>query len=173
MGDITRARATGSLLLGCAAWTICLLGQEKLTGDKVFAWVADRDAGCVVALDSELRELEIWVIPKPTELVVDGDGVLVRSSFAETSEWSRLERRAPPKAHIFKSPADLRPTFVDPAFSLVGEPTAAVRAGDHLLVATPGAVHLFKGDGGLALVQGGFSWISAVALTASSVHSAD
>ena len=159
-------RSCVSLLLGALAWTINLWSAASLEHAEVFAWVADRDAGCVVALDCELRELETWVVPKPSALLADGEVVFVQTSIGETGAWLRLERGAPPGACVPPGSLEPKRMSVDPALLLAGSPTAAARAGDRILVATPGAVHLFTEHAALERVQGGFSWISAVAFRA-------
>ena len=157
-----------SLLLGAFAWTIYLWSAASLEHAEVFAWVADRDADCVVALDSTLMELESWAVPKPTALLLEGGAVFVQSSLGVRASWSRLVSGAPPipSADRERASAPLRP-LGDPQDVLQGDPTAWASSGARSLVATPGAVHLFIEGGGLERVQGGFSWVSAVALSRS------
>ena len=154
------------LLLGALAWTINLWSAASLEHAEVFAWVADRDADCVVALDSTLMELESWVVHRPTALLVEDGAVFVQSSLRLGESWSRLESGSPliPGANRERTSAPLRPLRV-PHGVLQGEPTAWACAGLRSLVATPGAVHLFTEGGCLERVQGGFSWVSAVVLS--------
>ena len=160
-------RSCASLLLGAVTWTISLGSADSLERVEVFAWVADRDAGCVVALDQDLLELEAWVVPRPTALVRVDKGVLVKESGGVNEEvWWRLERGARPVP--CKAPGKDREGQLEPdpvLMSVQGSPTAWVQVGPALLVATPGAVHLFSEDGELERVQGGFRWISDVALS--------
>ena len=161
-------RSCVSLLLGALVWTIYLRLAASFEHAEVFAWVADRDADCVVALDSTLMELESWAVPKPTALLLEGGAVFVQSSLGVRASWSRLESGAPPipGADRVRARAPLRPLGV-PHDVLEGDPTAWASSGVRSLVATPGAVHLFTEGGGLERVQGGFSWVSAVALSRS------
>ena len=163
-------RACASLLLGAGTWAFCLGPLDSLERVEAFAWVADRDAGCVVALDQDLLELEAWVVPRPTSLVRMDQGVLVKESGGVNEEvWWRLERGARPVP--CKAPEKDREGQLEPdpvLMSVQGSPTAWVQVGPALLVATPGAVHLFSEDGELERVQGGFRWISAVALSGQS-----
>jgi len=152
-----------SLLLGALAWAVYIWSPVSLEHAEVFAWVADRDAGVVVSLDRELRELEAWSVSRPTALVAEGDEVLVRTSDGEREVWSRLAGGRSPSACAPPGTLSIEPTPVDPALPLDGSPTAAARAREHLLVATPGAVHLFTERGALKRVQGGFRWVSALA----------
>ena len=161
-------RSCVSLLLGALVWTIYLRLAASFEHAEVFAWVADRDADCVVALDSTLMELESWAVPKPTALLLEGGAVFVQSSLGARASWSRLESGSPPipSANRERANAPLRP-LGDPQDVLQGDPTAWASSGARSLVATPGAVHLFIEGGGLERVQGGFSWVSAVALSRS------
>ena len=160
-------RACASLLLGAGTWTICLGSLDSLERLEVFAWVADRDAGCVVALDQDLLELEAWVVPRPAALARVDQGVLVKESGGVNEEvWWRLERGARPVC--CRAPEGERDLLLEPGLTpqdIQGVPTAWVQAGCATLVATPGAVHRFSKDGDLERVQGGFRWISAVTLS--------
>ena len=154
------------LLLGGLVWTIALRSAASFEHAEVFVWVADRDADCVVALDSTLMELESWVVHRPTALLIEDGEVFVQSSLGTSESWSRLESGSPPfpSAKRERTRAPLRPSRASQDV-LEGEPTAWASAGVRSLVATPGAVHLFIEGGSLERVQGGFSWISAVALS--------
>jgi hypothetical protein len=159
-------RSCVSLLLGALAWTINLWSAASLEHAEVFAWVADRDADCVVALDSALMELESWVVNRPTALLVEDGAAFVQSSLGARESWSRLESGSPPIPCSARVRAcALERSFADPQGVLQGEPTAWACADLRSLVATPGAVHLFTEGGSLERVQGGFSWVSAVALS--------
>ena len=155
-----------SLFLGALAWAVYIWSAASLEHAEVFAWVADRDADCVVALDSTLMELESWAVPKPTALLIEDGAVFVQSSLGARASWSRLESGSPPipSANRERANAPLRP-LGDPQDVLEGDPTAWASSGVRSLVATPGAVHLFTEGGSLKRVQGGFSWVSAVALS--------
>ena len=159
-------RACASLFIGALAWAIYIWSAASLEHDEVFAWVADRDADCVVALDSTLMELESWAVPKPTALLIEDGAVFVQGSLGTSESWSRLVSGSPPipGADRERDRAPLRPLGV-PHDVLEGDPTAWASSGVRSLVATPGAVHLFTEGGGLERVQGGFSWVSAVALS--------
>jgi hypothetical protein len=159
-------RSCVSLLLGALVWTIYLRLAASFEHAEVFAWVADRDADCVVALDSTLMELESWAVPKPTALLLEGGAVFVQSSLGARASWSRLESGSPPiSCALRERGCVLERPLRAPHGVLQGEPTALACAGLRSLVATPGAVHLFTEDGRLKRVQGGFSWVSAVALS--------
>ena len=159
-------RSCVSLLLGVLAWTIYLRAAASFEHAEVFAWVADRDADCVVALDSALMELESWAVRRPTALLIEGGEVFVQSSLEVRASWSRLESGAPPipSADRERASAPLRP-LGDPQDVLEGDPTAWASSFVCSLVATPGAVYLFTEGGSPERVQGGFSWVSAVALS--------
>ena len=165
-------RSAVSLLLGVLAWTSNLWSAASLEQAEVFAWVADRDAGCVVALDPGLMELETWVVHRPTALFVEEGAVFVQSSQRQGESWSRLEAGAPPRACAARKRARAPESPLRaPQVTLQGEPTAWALAASLSLVAVPGAVYLFSEDGHLERLQGGFSWISAVAF--SSAEEAD
>ena len=160
-------RACASLLLGAGTWAFCLGPLDSLERVEAFAWVADRDASCVVALDQDLFELEAWVVPRPVALACGDQGVLVKESGGVNEEvWWRLERGARPVR--CSAPEGKRDLLLEPGLTpqdIQGVPTAWVQAGCATLVATPGAVHRFSEDGDLERVQGGFRWISDVALS--------
>ena len=159
-------RACASLLLGAGTWAICLGPLDSLERVEAFAWVADRDASCVVALDQDLFELETWVVQRPTVLVTQRGGLFVQSSRGAESSWWRLERGSQAVRCVapeFATRSGSPPEHSKPG--LQGEPTAWVRRGGLSLIATPGAVHLYSEEGVLRGVQGGFRWISAVAAT--------
>lgn len=164
LGASSVNRSCVLLFLGSLAWTICLRSAASFEHAEVYAWVADRDASCVVALDQDLFELETWVVQRPTALVTQRGGLFVQSSRGAESSWWRLERGsqavrcvAPELVTGSGSPPE------HPIPGLQGEPTAWARRGDLSLIATPGAVHLYSEAGVLRGVQGGFRWISAVA----------
>jgi len=159
-------RSSVSLLLGALAWAVYLRTAASFEHAEVFAWVADRDADCVVALDSALMELESWVVRKPTALLIEDGEVFVQSSLGVRESWSRLESGSPPipGADRERVSPPLRP-LGDPQDVLEGDPTAWASSGVCSLVATPGAVYRFAEGGSLERVQGGFSWVSAVALS--------
>ena len=165
-------RACASLFMGALARAVYLWSAVSFQHTEVFAWVADRDADCVVALDPGLMELESWVVHRPTALLVEEGAVFVQSSQRHGESWSRLESGIPPIPCVSREVADVteRP---DTALqvTLQGEPTAWALAASRSLVAVPGAVYLFSEDGHLERLQGGFSWISAVAF--SSAEEAD
>ena len=157
-------RSYVSLFLGSLAWTIYLRSAASFEHAEVFAWVADRDAGCVVALDSDLLELESWKVSRPTALVVSGGRVLVQSLSEGSESWWRLESGSNPVSCAARAGArNLKRVKGPLPTGLQGEPTAWARAKNSHLVATPGALHLCSEDGVLRRVQGGFRWISSVA----------
>ena len=165
-------RACASLFMGALARAVYLWSAVSFQHTEVFAWVADRDADCVVALDPGLMELENWVVHRPTALFVEEGAVFVQSSQRQGESWSRLEAGAPPRAcaarkRVRAPESPLRA----PQVTLQGEPTAWALTASRSLVAVPGAVYLFSEDGHLERLQGGFSWISAVAF--SSAEEAD
>jgi len=145
-------------------WTICLLGRGTLIREEVFTWVADRDAGCVVALDSALMEVESWEVTRPTALVSQRGGLFVQSAGGGETFWWRLESGS---QAIRCAAPEITPGVVippdHPLPGLQGEPTAWAQSGVLSLIATPGAVHLYTEDGVLRGIQGGFRWISGVA----------
>jgi len=165
-------RSFVSLSLGALACTTYFRSPASLEHADVFIWVADRDAGCVVALNQDLFELETWFVERPTALVTQRGGLFVQSSSAAESSWWRLERGSQPVRCVAP---ELVPGAGSPPWrslpGLQGEPTAWARRGDLSLIATPGAVHLYSTEGVLRGVQGGFRWISAVA-TVEDVHEA-
>ena len=170
MGSKAWTRGASTLVIGVMAWTICLGGQSTHTSGEVFVWVADRDADCVVALDSVLMQVESREVCRPTALVVQGGEVFVISSRNGSESWLRLESGFPPAPCVVPERARGPDTLPDhPRPGLQGEPTAWARARARSLIATPGAVHLYSEDGELRGVQGGFRWISAVA-TLAEVH---
>ena len=157
-------RSFVSLSFGALVCTIYYRSPASLEHAEVFAWVADRDAGCVVALNQDLFELETWVVERPTALLAQEGELFVQSSSGPESSWWRLERGsqvlrcvAPELVTGSGSPPE------HPIPGLQGEPTAWARRGTRSLIATPGAVHLCSEEGVLRRVQGGFRWISAVA----------
>jgi len=171
MGATQLNRACASFLLGAMAW---LVGSElggQAGSREAFAWVADRDAGLVVALDRDLREVEVWFVPRPTALVAAEDEVLVRGRWwASEERWWRLRRGSlpeycdPPQRGCVVDDTDCGLERARSTPGLQGVPTAWARSGDSVLIATPGAVHLISEGGDLRLVQGGFEWISALVL---------
>ena len=159
-------RSFVSLSFGALVCTTYFRSPASLEHADVFAWVADRDAGCVVALNQDLFELETWVVQRPTALVTQRGGLFVQSSSGAESSWWRLESRSPA---LRCGAPELTPGVVippdHPLPGLQGEPTAWAQSGGLSLIATPGAVHLYTEDGVLRGIQGGFRWISAVATT--------
>lgn len=163
-------RSCASLFLGAVTWTISFGSSDSVERVETFAWVADRDAGCVVALDQDLLELEAWVVPRPAALARVDQGVLVKESSEAPEEvwWLLVRGTRPVRCSAPEGEWDL---LLEPALTppdIQGVPTAWVQAGCVTLVATPGAVHHFSEDGDLERVQGGFRWISAVALSGQS-----
>ena len=160
-------KVVGALTGGIVIWAAWFCGGLRGMRAEVFAWVADRDAGRVVALDQDLRELETWVIPRPTALVDVDDGVLVKGTLCTTEgAWWCLESGSlPVRCAAPEGDLDMRPESGRSISGLHGVPTAWAIARDRVLIATPGAVHLTSKGGALQRVQGGFRWISAVALS--------
>lgn len=177
-------RVSAAILVGAVLGTVLFWPSPSGRGREVFAWVADRGAGCVVALDDELYEIGVWWVSEPTALHNSEGGVRVRETRNGAETWWRIrgeaaaERCAAPVRTV-GSPDSSEGSagalqWMEDAVTLLralgvgGSPTAFARGDRDILIATPGALFLLGEDEAMERVQGGFDWISAVALAGQS-----
>ena len=136
--------------------------------EEVCVWAVDREACSVIALDEQLFELASWVVFEPAKLSASGRAAIVSGAVDGEHGWWRLELGScPARCDPPIAAPPLRPAPTLPHEALRGAPTAWASSGRGLLVATPGALHLFNERGELCSAQGGFRWVSEVVTTGS------